>query len=151
MVEGRLLTHHPGGVHGGGEGPGGDPPLRQGAGKSSPGAPDLGSAAAAKQRCDCGKGFPVPRVSRRALNIRQRVASEGLRGAQAAPRHGLGGGGPPGRLGAWWPPPAELRGSGRFRNADFLYIFSGIFLTVFVMEKPEIQKQQKTETGTGVH
>src|SRR3954465_9286453 len=49
------------------------------------------------------------------------------------------------------PPPAELRGSGRFRNADFLYIFSGIFMTVFVMEKPEIQKQQKTETGTGVH
>src|SRR3954462_14558675 len=49
------------------------------------------------------------------------------------------------------PPPAELRGSGRFRNADFLYIFSGIFLTVFVMEKPEIQKQQKTEPGTGVH
>src|SRR4051812_3352104 len=56
MVQGRLLTHHPGGVHGGGEGPGGDPPLRQGAGKSSPGAPDLGSAAAAKQRCDRGKG-----------------------------------------------------------------------------------------------
>src|SRR3954465_7181670 len=49
------------------------------------------------------------------------------------------------------PPPALLRGPGRFRNADFLYIFSGIFLTVFVMEKPEIQKQQKTETGTGVH
>ena len=43
MVQGRLLTTHPGGVHGGGEAPGGDPPLRQGAGKSSPGAPDLGS------------------------------------------------------------------------------------------------------------
>src|SRR3954468_23358066 len=94
----------------------------------------------------------VPRVSRRALNIRQRVASGGIRGAQAPPRRGLGGGAaPPGRLGPWWPPPAELRGSGRFRNADFLYIFSGIFVTVFVMEKPEIQKQQKTETGTGVH
>src|SRR4051812_16344292 len=92
----------------------------------------------------------VPRVSRRALNIRQRVASEGLRGAQAPPRRGLGGG--PRHQGAsapGGPPPAELRGSGRFRNADFLYIFSGIFLTVFVMEKPEIQKQQKTETGTG--
>ena len=43
MVQGRLLTTHLGGVHGGGEAPGGDPPLRQGAGKSSPGAPDLGS------------------------------------------------------------------------------------------------------------
>ena len=64
--------------------------------------------------------------------------------ARRGPRH----------QGAWspgGPPPAELRGSGRFRNADFLYIFSGIFLTVFVMERPEIQKQQKTETGTGVH
>ena len=50
MVLGRLLTTDPGGVHGGGEAPGGDPPLRQGAGKSSPGAPDLGSAAAAGQR-----------------------------------------------------------------------------------------------------
>src|SRR3954464_1175984 len=92
----------------------------------------------------------VPRVSRRALNIRQRVASEGLRGAQAPPptrpRGGDQGASAPGG-----PPPAELRGSGRFRNADFLYIFSRIFLTVFVMEKPEIQKQQKTETGTGVH
>ena len=43
MVQGRLLTTHPGGVHGGGEAPGGDSPLQQGAGKSSPGAPDLGS------------------------------------------------------------------------------------------------------------
>ena len=50
MVQGRLLTTHPGGVHGGGEAPGGDPPLRQGAGKSSPGAPDLGSTAAVEQR-----------------------------------------------------------------------------------------------------
>src|SRR3954467_3333367 len=97
------------------------------------------------------KRVPVPRVSRRALNIRQRVASEGTRGAQAAPRRGPGGAAPPGGLGPWWAPPAELWGSGRFQNADFLYIFSGIFLTVFVMEKPEIQKQQKTETGTGVH
>ena len=43
MVQGKLLTTHPGGVHGGGEAPDDDPPLRQGAGKSSPGAPDLGS------------------------------------------------------------------------------------------------------------
>src|SRR3954470_22530695 len=93
----------------------------------------------------------VPRVLRHALNIRQRVASEGLRGAQAAPRRGLGGARHQGASAPGGPPPAELRGSGRFRNAYFLYIFSGIFLTVFVMEKPEIQKQQKTETGTGVH
>src|SRR3954462_7941636 len=96
------------------------------------------------------KRVPVPRVSRRALNIRQRVASEGIRGTQAAPRRGQGGGGRhQGASAPGGPPPVDLRGSGRFRNADFLYIFSGIFLTVFVMEKPEIQKQQKRETGTG--
>src|SRR3954466_10090274 len=39
------------------------------------------------------------------------------------------------------PPPVALRAPGMFRNADLLYIFSGIFLTVFIMEKPEIQKQ----------
>ena len=50
MVQGRLLTSHPGGVHGGGEAPGGDPPLRQGAGKSSPGAPDLGSGTEMRSR-----------------------------------------------------------------------------------------------------
>src|SRR3954466_4028166 len=98
------------------------------------------------------KRVPVSRVSRRALNIGRRVASEGSWGAQAPPRRGQGGGGPP--QGAWGPggpPPALLRGPGSFRNADFLYIFSGIFLAVFVMGKPEIQKPQKTETSTGVH
>ena len=64
MVQGRLLTTHPGGVHGGGEAPGGDPPLRQGAGKSSPGAPDLGSAAAAEQR-SCAKDGVIAEVRKR--------------------------------------------------------------------------------------
>src|SRR4051812_15074080 len=94
----------------------------------------------------------VSRVSGRVLNIGQRVTSEGTWGAQAPPPAQPGGG--PRHQGAWspgGPPPALLRGRGRFRNADFLYIFSGIFLAVFVMEKPEIQKQQKTETGTGMH
>ena len=66
-------------------------------------------------------------------------------------RGGLGG---PGALAAWrpgGPPPALLWPHGSFRNADSLYIFPGIFLAVYVMGKPEIQKQQKTETGTGVH
>src|SRR4051812_45598099 len=58
MVQGGLLTVHPGSIHGGGEGPGGGSSLRQGAGKRSPGAPDLGSAAAAEQRRDHKKGFP---------------------------------------------------------------------------------------------
>src|SRR4051812_48864555 len=58
MVQGGLLTVHPGSIHGGGEAPGGGSSLRQGAGKRSPGAPDLGSAAAARQRRDHEEGLP---------------------------------------------------------------------------------------------
>src|ERR1041385_925888 len=47
---GKLLTGHPGSIHGGEKTPGGQSSLRQGAGKRSSGAPDLGSAAAAELR-----------------------------------------------------------------------------------------------------
>src|SRR3954465_10001710 len=57
MVQGGLLTVHPGSIHGGGEAPGGGSSLKQGAGKRSPGAPDLGSAAVEEQRRDREKGF----------------------------------------------------------------------------------------------
>ena len=57
MVQGGLLTVHPGSIHGGGEAPGGGSSLRQGAGKRSSGAPDLGSAAVAEQRRVRGIGF----------------------------------------------------------------------------------------------
>ena len=50
MVQGGLLTAHPGSAHDGGEAPEGDPSLRQGAGNRSSDAPDLGSATAAEQR-----------------------------------------------------------------------------------------------------
>ena len=63
-------------------------------------------------------------------------------------------GGGPRRQAAWGPggpSPAVLWQGESFRNADFLYNFSGIFLAVYVTGKTEIQKQQKTETGTGVH
>ena len=66
MVQGRLLTTHPGGVHGGGEAPGGDPPLRQGAGKSSPGAPDLGSGGGGGTEMRSQKDF-LPRGIRETL------------------------------------------------------------------------------------
>src|ERR1041385_8687979 len=58
MVQGGLLTVHPGSIHGGEEAPGGGSSLRQGAGKRSFGAPNLGSAAVAEQRRDREKGFP---------------------------------------------------------------------------------------------
>src|SRR6187401_1304535 len=98
------------------------------------------------------KRVPVSRVSGHDINICQRGASAEGWGAQAPPPARTGGG--PRHQGAWspgGPPPAVLWLPGSFWNADFLYNFSGIFLAVLVMGKPEIQKQQKTETGTGVH
>ena len=49
MVQGGLLTAHPGSAHGGGEAPGDQSSLRQGAGTRSSGDPDLGIATAAEQ------------------------------------------------------------------------------------------------------
>src|SRR3954469_25067166 len=50
MVQGGLLTAHPGGVHGYGWSPGGGSSSRQGAGATSPGSLDLETAVAAIQR-----------------------------------------------------------------------------------------------------
>ena len=50
MVQGGLLTAHPGGVHGDGWSPGGGSSFRQGAEAASPGSPDLETAAAAVPR-----------------------------------------------------------------------------------------------------
>src|SRR3954468_6158262 len=44
-----------------------------------------------RNRDEIAKRVPVPRVSRRALNIGRRVTSEGSWGAQAPPRRGQGG------------------------------------------------------------
>src|SRR3954464_11006683 len=76
MVQGGLLTVHPGSVHGGGEAPGGGSSLRQGAGKRSPGFADLGSAAAAEQRRDREKGFCL-RGFRVTENIWEKGAARG--------------------------------------------------------------------------
>ena len=47
--------------------------------------------------------------------------------------------------------PSFLGVSGGFRDADFLYNFSGIFGALLMAEIPEIQKQQKTGSGNWVH
>src|SRR6187399_1213363 len=78
--------------------------------------------------------------------------ARGGKGGPGAPPARPGGGPPPqGASSPSGPPLALLLPHGSFRNADFLYIFPRFFLAVYVMGKPEIQKQQKTETGTGVH
>ena len=57
MVQGELLTAHPGGVHGDGEAPGAGSSLWQGVETGSPDSPDLETAAAVEQRRDWKKGF----------------------------------------------------------------------------------------------
>src|SRR4051812_24806068 len=52
MVQGRLLTTQPRGVHGDGGAPGGDSSLRQGARTTSPGSPDLETTETVVQRGD---------------------------------------------------------------------------------------------------
>ena len=49
MVQGGLLTAHPGDAHGGGEVSVGEYSLRQGAETASPGDPEIGIAPAAEQ------------------------------------------------------------------------------------------------------
>src|SRR4051812_8891134 len=58
------------------------------------------------------------------------------------------------RQGPFWSPcggPPSLGDSGGFRDAGFLYYFSGIFGALLMAGNPEIQKQQKTRTGNWVH
>src|SRR3954471_5753907 len=71
------------------------------------------------------KGSPLEGF-RTSVKYRPKGDVRGLLGGPGAPPARPGGGGrhqgPSGRGG---PPPALLWGPGRFRNADFLYIFSG--------------------------
>ena len=105
MVQGGLLTAHPGSAHGGGEAPGGGSPLRQGAGKSSPDAPDLGSVAAAEQRRDREKRFR-PRGFRDERNIYAKGGNQRRRGGPRRPlaRPGVG----PRQVAAWATPGSPL-------------------------------------------
>src|ERR1041384_6267584 len=142
MVQGGLLTAHPGGVHGDGWSPGGGSSFRQGAGTASPGSPDLETAAAAIQR----------RVRESLVDIRGFHTDGDPPVSQEGPWRGPGWGHatcPAGWLGV-----ALLRSfgdSGSFCCADFLYIFPGILGVPLMAGKPKIQKKQKTETGNWVH
>ena len=130
---------------------GGTSPSRQGAGAGILVPRSLMAMAAEIGIASGEKGSGV-RVSSTDVKYMPKGVARGATGGPGAPpARPRGGrlGRPPGAPLA--PPPALLWPRGSFRNADFLYNFSGIFLAVYVMGKPEIQKQQKTETGTGVH
>src|ERR1043165_276831 len=151
MIQGGLLTAHPGGVHGYGWSPGGGSTFRRGAGAASPGSPDLETAVAAVQRRDREKGF-VLWVSSARGKYRRRGAPGGPTrqpgGPLARPRVGP-------RQGPFWSPGGgplpSLDFSESFRSANFLSDFFGIFGALLMAGKPELQKQQKTATGNWVH
>src|SRR3954467_5335850 len=88
----------------------------------------------------------------RGLNIGQRGHREGPQGSQEGARRGLGWGHARDPSGV---PvvslPSFLGDFGGFRDADFLYNFSGIFGALLMAGKPKIQKQQKTAIGNWVH
>src|ERR1041385_4315180 len=84
MVQGGLLTVHPGSIHGGGEAPRGDSSLRQGAGKRNPSAPDLGARRRRNRGEIAKKGSVFGGFASRRLN-RRRGAARGPLGVQAPP------------------------------------------------------------------
>src|SRR3954464_7469699 len=144
MVQGGLLTAHPGGGHGDGGVPGGGSSLRQGARAASPGSPDLETAAAeiqrgvAKVRSILGVSTPRAKYMRRGAPGGPTSQSGGsLARPRVGPRH----------LPSWLAGVALLRSfgdSGSFRCADFLSDFSGFFGALLMAGKPERKKRQKT-------
>ena len=120
---------------------GGTSPSRQGAGTGIMVPRSLMGMAAEIGIASGEKGSGI-RVSATGVKYRPKGGISGGLGGPGAPP-ARPGGGPRGQA-AWSPcgsPPALLWPHGSFRNADFLYNFSEIFLAVYVMGKPEIQKQ----------
>src|ERR1043165_9040369 len=99
-----------------------------------------------------GKYFDIRDFLLGGHNRGQRGHREGPPGNQEGAWRGLG-------LGCAMDPsrvlvvalPSFLGVSGGFRDAYFLYNFSGIFGALLMAGKPEIQKQQKTRTCNWVH
>src|SRR4051812_5462379 len=98
MVQGGLVTAHPGSAHGGGEALEGQSSLRQGAGTGSSGCPDLPIVAAAEQRKISRKGFR-PEGFWNGCKYRPKGGTGGGPSSQVPCWRGQEGGAPPGRLG----------------------------------------------------
>ena len=99
-----------------------------------------------------GKRASILGVSSSGVKIGDKGHREDPRVSQEGAWRGLGWGHARDRSGALVVAlPSFLGVSGGFRDADFLYNFSGIFGALLIAGKPEIQKQQKTGTGNWVH
>src|SRR4051812_9652905 len=86
MVQGRLITAHPGGVHGDGGAPGGDSSLRQGAVQRLLAAPILKRRR--RYREEIGKKTCILGVFSAGGIYRRRGAARGPPGSQAPPWRG---------------------------------------------------------------
>src|SRR4051812_33138359 len=150
MVQGGLLTAHPGGVHDYGWSPGGGSTFRQGAGQLLQAAPILKRRR--RYRGEFAEKRSILGVSTPRAKYRRRGHRGDPQGSQEAPWRGLGWGRARDPSGVPMVAPLRCLGdSGSFRVADFLDNFSGIFGALLMAGKPEIQKQQKTTTGSWVH
>ena len=98
------------------------------------------------------KGSVLEGFGTRGIYMRRVGHQRRSRGPRRPPGAARGGAAPGGRLG---PPQAPLWPclgfSGSSRYADFSCIFPRIFRALLIWGKPEIEKQQKTGTGTVVH
>src|ERR1041384_2799626 len=104
------------------------------------------------QQEENGNSTSILGVSSSGGKYRRRRHREGPQGCQEAPWRGLGWGRArdPSRVPVV-APVSSFGDSRGFRDADFLYTFSGIFGALLMAGKPEIQKQQKTRTDNWVH
>src|SRR4051812_37104415 len=105
-----------------------------------------------RYRDENGNSRSILGVSSAGTKYTPKAAPRGPRGNQEGSRRALGWGRARDPYGV---PvvalPSFLGDSGGFRDADFLYNFSGIYWALLMAGKPEIEKQQKTGTGNSVH
>src|ERR1041385_8336425 len=131
---------------------GGTSPVPAGCRHRNSGPPKLGGDGGGDRNCFWRKGFWNQGFRDASKNKGQGGQPGGPPGVQAPPWRGQ-------TLGRATRAPGPLvvalwlhsGSSGRFFCADFLSDFSRIFGALFIWGKTEIEKQQKTGTGTVVH
>ena len=131
MVQGGLITAHPGGVHGDEGAPGGGSSFWQGPRAASLGSPNLETTVAAVQRGYREKDFDIRGFPPRGQYIGKGGHPGGPPGSQAPPWRGQPLGRATRALGslvvALWP---HFGSSGMFFCADFYIIFPEYFGTL---------------------
>ena len=150
MVQGRLLTAHPEGVHGEGGALRGDSSLRKGAGTASPGSPDLETAAAAEQRGDWEKDLYFQGFLNGGEYIREGRQPGGHQRSRHPPGAPQPWAMPPGHLGPWWVPSFPLLVIPEASWTQIFYIIFPEFLGHFkYWENLKYKNNRKQELALG--